>query len=185
MGAAIALWHQIKKGKTFSKMVLSAPMLEIITGANSPRLVENYMNVLRLIGNGTEYSSGSGKGDVNTPFKNNRVTRCLERFQMARNLERKNTDLIMGGTTNQWVLESLRIGHKIYKNKHKLKEMPILIFQAGKDLYSEVTRQNRICESLDTCRKIFMPTSYHEMFQERDSIRNRIVDETISFLREK
>jgi lysophospholipase len=185
MGAAIALWHQIKKGNSFSRMVLSSPMVEIITGAGSPYYVKQFMKLQGLIGNGSSYSLGSGKGKVDVPYKNNRVTRCPLRFEMARNLELENNKLIMGGTTNQWVLESLKVGEKIFKNKSKLKKIPMLMFQAGKDLYSEMDRQNRICESLDVCRKVFLPQSYHEMFQERDSIRNKVIDETMSFLREE
>lgn len=185
MGAAIGLWHHIQKRPYFDKMVLSSPMVEIITGAVSASHVEKFMHIQKLIGKSSDYSIGSGPGNVNTPFENNRVTRCPSRFEMARNLEIENNELIMGGATNQWVLESLKVGEKIYKNKEKLKELPILMFQAGKDLYSKMKRQNRISESIDTCRKIYFPNSYHEMFHERDLIRNRVIDETISFLRKE
>jgi lysophospholipase len=185
MGAAVALWHHIKKGAYFDKMVLSAPMVEIITGAAYPNHVEKFMQIQKFIGNSSEYSIGSGPGELNMPYENNPVTRCPSRFEMARKLEIENNNLVMGGTTNQWVLESLKVGEKIYKNKEKLKKLPILMFQAGKDTYSKMKRQNRICESIDTCRKVYIPDSYHELFHERDMIRDKVIDETISFLRKE
>ena len=116
-------------------------------------------------------------------FDNNKVTSCIDRFKMARMIENIDETLLMGGATNNWVLESLKAGEKIFKKRKKLKNHSVLMFQAGNEYFSKYERQNKICNTIKDCKNVFIRDSFHEMFHERNKIRDRVISETLTFLR--
>ncbi len=182
MGGAIGLYHHILKGRTFDKIVAVAPMLEVETGSFSHTFTINYLRALSLMGLGTNYVHGADRGDVNFPFENNEVTHSLARFEMARDIERENMYLVMGGATNHWVVEALVAGRKISRKKKKLKDVPILMLQAGQDTFVRSRRQNKVCK-LKNCRKVRFEDAKHEILMEADNIRDDAMREIIEFLR--
>lgn len=182
MGGAIGLYHHILKGRTFDKIVAVAPMLEVETGSFSHTFTLNYLRFLTVMGLGENYVHGADRGSVDFPFENNEVTHSEARFQMARDLERDNLFLVMGGATNHWVVEALAAGRKISRKKKKLKDVPILMLQAGKDTFVRSRRQNKVCK-LKNCRKVRFEDAKHEILMESDDIRNDAMREIIEFLR--
>ena len=182
MGGAIGLYHHILKGRTFDKIVAIAPMLEVETGSFSHTFTLNYLRFLTLIGLGENYVHGYKRGTVDFPFEENEVTHSKVRFEMARDLERDNPFLVMGGATNHWVVEALAAGRKISRRKKKLKDVPILMLQAGQDTFVRSRRQNKVCK-LKNCRKVRFEDAKHEILMESDEIRNDALKEIIDFLR--
>jgi lysophospholipase len=182
MGGAIGLYHHILKGRTFDKIVAVAPMLEVETGSFSHTFTLNYMRFLTVMGLGENYVHGADRGSVDFPFENNEVTHSEARFQMARDLERDNLFLVMGGATNHWVVEALVAGRKISRKKKKLRDVPILMLQAGQDTFVRSRRQNKVCK-LKNCRKVRFEDAKHEIIMESDDIRNDAMKEIIEFLR--
>jgi lysophospholipase len=182
MGGAIGLYHHILKGRTFDKIVAVAPMLEVETGSFSHTFTINYMRFLTLMGMGENFVPGADRGDVNFPFDNNEVTHSLVRFEMARDIERENLYLVMGGATNHWVVEALVAGRKISRKKKKLKDVPILLLQAGQDTFVRSRRQNQVCK-LKNCRKVRFEDAKHEILMESDEIRDDAMREIVEFLR--
>lgn len=182
MGAAIGMLHDIKWGKTFDKMVLSAPMVEIETGDYSHFYVKKHMEFMKLMGKGEEYAPNCGPQTLNFPFEGNRVTQSEERFKLARALEVHDPEILLGGATNNWVLESIRAGDRIFQKRRSLKNHEILMFQAGKEHYSRYERQNKICDMVEKSQKYFFKDSKHELFQEEDAIRDTVVLYTKEFL---
>lgn len=182
MGGAIGLYHHILKGRTFDKIVAVAPMLEVETGSFSHTFTLNYLRFLTVMGLGENYVHGADRGSVDFPFENNEVTHSEARFLMARDLERDNLFLVMGGATNHWVVEALAAGRKISRKKKKLRDVPILMLQAGQDTFVRSRRQNKVCK-LKNCRKVRFEDAKHEILMESDDIRNDAMKEIIEFLR--
>ncbi|MCO4792912.1 MAG: alpha/beta fold hydrolase [Bacteriovoracaceae bacterium] len=182
MGGAIGLYHHILKGRTFDKIVAVAPMLEVETGSFSHTFTINFMRALNLVGLGENYVQGAGRGSVEFPFLNNEVTHSEVRFEMARDIEKKDLSLVMGGPTNNWVIEALVAGRKISKRKKKLRDVPILLLQASDDTFVRSRRQNKLCK-LKNCRKIRFEGAKHEILMESDEIRENAMKEILEFLR--
>jgi len=182
MGGAIGLYHHILNGRTFDKIVAVAPMLEVETGSFSHTFTINYMRFLTVMGLGENFVHGADRGSVDFPFENNEVTHSEARFKMARDLEREDLSLVMGGATNHWVVEALVAGRKISRKKKKLKDVPILLLQAGQDTFVRSRRQNKVCK-LKNCRKVRFEDAKHEILMESDDIRDDAMREILEFLR--
>jgi lysophospholipase len=101
---------------------------------------------------------------------------------MARTIDKEDPKLYMGAATNNWLLEALKMGRKIYRNRKKVESVPILMFQAGMDEFSKEKRQQKFCKKHPLCTLKRFENSKHEMFQEKDSIRNEVISMTKSFL---
>lgn len=181
MGAAIALDYEEKFPEIIDRLVLSSPMVQIDTGKYSEP--EAFLLLLGLIGigKGDQYTLGEGPPNPNRKFENNNWTHSLARFEMAKNLEKENPYLQVGGPTNRWVYESLKAGHRITKDSDHINS-PILMFQTKNDYIALPERQNKIC-NVTNCRKVYFENARHEMFQEKDEIRNVVLKETIEFLK--
>lgn len=182
MGAAVGLLHATENPNLFSKMVLSAPMVEINTNDKPQSLVYSLFRTMRLLGMGKNYVPGGDRGNVNFSFEKNRVTSSLARFNMARDLERKNPFYVMGSSTVSWVIEAIEMGNKVFRNKEKLNGIKLLMFQGGKDLLSYAKRQRQICKAND-CELVYFEESKHEMFQEVNEIRDIVINKSYSFLK--
>jgi lysophospholipase len=101
---------------------------------------------------------------------------------MARDLERENQGLIMGASTNQWVLEAIKLGRKTFRKRSRLGRTPILLFQAETEHFSRYKRQNKLCSELPDCEGVLVKEGKHEILMERDSIRGPVMKKILSFL---
>ncbi len=182
MGAAIGLRYAEVNPKDFSKIVVNSPMIELKLDDKNERVVAMYMRLKVITGGGTDYIPGGGPTTEESPFENNRVTHSPARFEMARDLERSNPDLIMGSATVKWVLEGIKMGRKTYKKRKKLFKTPILMFQAGIEHFSRYKRQDKICSQHPSCEKVLIKEGKHELLQEKDVIRNQVISKIKAFL---
>lgn len=189
MGAAIALASIAEYQLPVKGLVVSSPMMEIITKDLPEAAALWSMKVLKLVGKKKEYTPGGGRLEEPTPFEENRVTSSQARYAMANAafLNEGGDDMNMGAATNNWLLEGIRITHFLRKKKNqkKLHPYPIILYQAGKDLFSKAKRQRKFCERHPKCELIHLKDAKHEMFQERDELRSPIIANIKSFFQNK
>ena len=95
----------------------------------------------------------------------------------------KYPEIISGGATNRWVNESLKACRKALKNKHKIKT-PILILQAENDDIVKKEGIDVLCETAE-CKKAIFTDSKHEIFKEKDSIRDIALQQVLDFINEQ
>lgn len=183
MGGAIGLRYAELNPGLFSKIIVNSPMIELKLNDKNERLVAAIMRMNVLMGKGKDYIPGGGPSRTEEHFEDNKVTSSLSRFEMARELERENKSLIMGASTNQWVLEGIKLGRKTFRSKKKLGATPVLLFQAGIEHFSRYKRQDKLCEKLKNCSRILVKNAKHEILMERDSIREPVMKKILSFLK--
>ncbi len=182
MGAGIGLLYELTHPGSFSKMILSSPMIELKTNGLPEPVVYSYLQGLSWLGKDKEYIPGGSDDIGGREFEQNRVTSSRARFQMARELENNDPSLVMASATVGWTLQSLKLGRFVFKRRKGVNFPPTLLFQAEHDEFSHSKRQTKFCKEQKNCELIFMKDSKHEMFQERDMIRNQVVSRTKQLL---
>lgn len=181
MGGAIASGFLENYPKKVTGVILSSPMFEIHTGVGYfERPVANLLNTVLAA---TEYAPGQGPYDTNMVFEENKVTSSVIRFDMKKKLYATKKTLQTGGSTVNWLKESLDFTARLRKIKN-LFQVPTLLLQAGQDKLVELAGQNQACEKLSPkfCKIINFKDSEHEIFMESDITRNQALTILNSFI---
>lgn len=172
MGGAIAVEYLSQNKNVFKKAILSAPMLELNTKPYKEGVARLLSGALTLIGQGTKYAPDRGPYvPSEDTFEKNEVTHSQVRFDMMKAIFVNEPELALGGPTNRWVNQSLKITKKIDSIAPQI-ETPLLMLQAGMDLIVKLGRQDEFCSKSLSCQKIHFPQSHHEILQEKDLIRD-------------
>lgn len=176
MGGAIASGFMARYPKQVTAAVFFSPMLEINTGRVNNLVADIISSTLNVVGFSTTYAPGQKPYNGSPKFEENSVTSSRARYKIRTDLYNKYTQLQLGGTTVNWLKQSLEftLGLRTTPN---LYQVPTIIFQAGHDQLVELEAQNQTCElrSPEMCRvvKIGFENSQHEILMEVDLIRNR------------
>lgn len=182
MGAAISLNFAANYKNNIKAMTLSSPMMELKTNGLPETVALAAARALSIIGKKKDYVPGGGRFERPTPFAENRVTSSLNRFNLARFVDSEDPKLYMGSATNNWLLQAIKMTRKIKRQRKKVSSIPLVFFQAGKDEFSKDKRQRKFCEKHGNCTFVRFEDAKHEMYQERDEIRNQVLDKVKSFL---
>ena len=182
MGGAIAVHYLHAAPTAFSKAVLAAPMLKIVTAPYSELVALWYARILSLAGKGDEYAPGQGPylPDTDT-FESNLSTQSKVRFDYGKRFWLENSQLIVGGPTASWVKENIKGSKKSIKLAAQIKT-PMLIFQAGQDQIVVNSRQNTFCTRAPQCQITLLTNARHGLLNEKDEIRNKVIERIQSFL---
>lgn len=182
MGGGIGLLYELTHPGSFKRMSLSSPMIEMKTNGLAEPIAYTLLQGLSWVGRDQAYIPGGSDDTSSGSFETNRVTSSLSRYQMAKELELHEPSLVMASATVGWSLESLKLGRYFFKNRKKVNFPKMLLFQAEHDEFSHGKRQSIFCKEQKNCELIFIKDSKHEMFQERDMIRNQILSRTKQLL---
>ena len=136
------------------------------------------------IGHGDNFAKLGGEkpydfnyhSDCNSP-DGHLVRRCE-----IENLVTANPATASGGSSYRWVAQSLETTRQIRKGLGTQIQIPLLIFQAGRDQLVMPGGEDTFCSQAPHCLKITFPTSSHEILTERDEIRTPAVRSIIEFL---
>lgn len=179
MGGAIASLYASEYPKAFDAVVLSAPMFEINT-IISDSLAYMIASSNVALGNGMAYAIAQGPYNPNAKFEDNTVTSSLARWKMARSVVREHPELALGGASYRWVKETLDALAGVADFARRV-QVPVLLFQSGRDQVVRLRGQNVFCEKAKDCRKIEFQRSQHEILMEQDEIRDRALAEARQF----
>lgn len=182
MGAAISLHFVANNPDKVKGMVLSSPMMELKTNNLPESVALMAARALALIGKKKDYIPGGGPFKSPTPYEENRVTSSPNRYAFARFIDKGDPKLYMGSATNQWLIQAIKLTRKIMRDRKKLEKVPMIFFQAGLDEFSKDERQQKFCLKHSKCTLVRFENSKHEMFQERDEIRNQVIEKTKAFV---
>lgn len=170
MGGAIGAMFLEEYDKYFKKAILSSPMMEIETGKFSKRMSYIISSLYVVARKGDKYVLGHGPFDGKYHLEESGTS---NKYRYENHLEelKENEKLQRSGGSFKWLLESLKATDKILKNKNVEKiDIPILLFQAGRDTFVRAGGQNEFCERVKNCRKIRFGNAKHEIFLENDEI---------------
>lgn len=175
MGGNILLRNASMRGSWFSRMVLSAPMIEIAKerlGAAGP-FARAYVETLGALGLGGLYAPGGGDEAAEmAPFEDNTLTTDEERYRRSRAILETAPALGLGSPTVGWLRAALRSIARISAPAYPMKvEVPLLLFAAGMDTIVSTTAIEEFGLRLKVGTHVFLPRARHEILQETDETR--------------
>lgn len=182
MGAGIATAYLLKHPGTFQKVILSSPMLKIQTKPYSYTTARAIVTSLVLAGRGSKFAIGQRPFDGSLKFENNTFTTSPERFKMTMGLFETHPETKVGGVSNRWILEVMKGTNPLRSRYHEL-NTPMIVINAGIETYSEPSEMEALCREAANCKHVFLPSSKHEVFMDRDENRNQALAEAAEFFR--
>lgn len=176
MGAAVAIDYLREHPSAFRATAFTAPMLRINTGPYPEAVATLVVRLLHAVGFGTDYAPGEHDRDPGEPFEANRITTSRARWKAIQNLWDKHPEAVVGGPSNDWVLQTLLSSPRIREAASSL-QSPTLILQSGQDrlVINEPTPQAPNISTLT------FPDARHEILMERDPIRDQALGEILGF----
>lgn len=182
MGAGIATAFVLKNPKTFERVVFSSPMLKIQTKPYSYATARTIVQSMVLAGRGNKFAIGQKPFDGSLKFEKNTFTTSPERFKMAMNLFETYPTTKVGGVSNRWILEVMKGTNAIRSCYHEI-NTPMVVINAGNESYSEPSEMEKLCKEAANCKHVFLPTSKHEVFMDKDENRNIAINEVVEFFK--
>ena len=177
MGGHVLLRNASLSGSWFSRMVLTAPMIDIARDRlGAPRAVSRaYAELLGGLGLGSMYVRGGRDRPLELgPFEGNPITSDAERYKRNRLVLEAAPALGLGSPTVAWLRAALRSIAKVTAPDYPLRvEVPLLLFAAGKDTIVSTHAIEEFALRLKVGTHVLLPQSLHEILQETDEIRQR------------
>lgn len=181
MGGAIGSLFLEKYNSYFDAAILNAPMLEIDTGKYPKMISKIVANLACIFGKGDEYVLGHGPFN---PKSNLTIsgTSSEVRYNTYFNKQLKNECLQTSGASFRWLKEGLKATGSIIKKENASKvQIPVILFQSGKDTFVKPEGQNKFSQGAKNCKIRLFKEAKHEIYFERDEIFDVYIDEVIKF----
>ncbi len=193
MGAAIAMIYLQAHTSPFQKIVYSAPMFKIAAkGRNETRILwETWLacslSFLKYIGlpNCNSYVPGGGPYNPETDlFKDNIVTQDKSRYQWRKRIWNEVPGHYHGGPSVAWVHQSVRATKEMRepKNMARLEKKPTLVLASALDQFVDWKEAIKIAEQRDEFQYEVFKEAKHELFMEKNEIREKALNRIYSFL---
>jgi lysophospholipase len=175
MGGHILLRNASLRSSWFSRMVLSAPMIEIAKdrlGA-APPVARIYAEIVGGLGLGSIYVPWGGDMPIELePFEGNLLTGDRERYERNGAIVQAAPRLGLGSPTVGWLRAALRSIAKLTAPEYPLQiEVPLLLFAAGLDSIVSTTTIEEFAQRLKVGTHVLLPQARHEILQETDEVR--------------
>ena len=198
MGGAISSTALLQKKINPSKVILSSPLFSLCLPFSQKIeiLLLFIAKIFSLLGFKRAFAFGQADCIPFLPFETNDVTHSKFRFTMWRNHIYDYTELRLGGITFQWLFIILRQTLNIRKkfltiskeNSSKnniFKTVPTLILQAEEDVIVNNLSQNLIVKLIPHIKLTSFAGARHEIFMEKDTIRQKAIKIIHNFICQK
>lgn len=180
MGAGIATAYLLKNPKTFDKAVLGSPMLKIQTKPYAYATARAIVQGMVLAGKGSKFAIGQKPFNGDAKFEDNTFTTSPARFKMAMGMFETYPATKLGGVSSRWILEVMKGTNPLRSRYHEI-STPMMVINAGIETYSEPSEMAKLCKEAANCKHVFLETSKHEVFMDRDENRNIALSEVAEF----
>ncbi|WP_072387302.1 alpha/beta hydrolase [Hyphomicrobium sp. CS1BSMeth3] len=175
MGGNILARHAVATDSWFERIVLSAPMFEIL--AEKERvpagLARFFVETACLLGFSTRYvPTGSDQPAEMTTFEGNMLTSDRERYMRNRQVIEAAPELALGYPTDGWTRAAYRsCAYVMDPSFARRVKVPLLLFSAANDRIVSSRAIEAFASRLKIGAHVTIPQSQHEIMQENDTIR--------------
>lgn len=175
MGGAVTAMYLADHPETFSKAVISAPMIEPLTGGVNPTIARLGLSLYMIFGDKKKKFWGSKEFDPDFKFEN---SHDKSRARFERNMRYRwaeecycTTPMTMG-----WVLQSLLVCKWTLKKSFMKKlKTPILMICGDTDKVVSMAAQKAFADKCPVCRQVVLPNAAHAMLLgEQETIREHV-----------
>lgn len=187
MGAHIGLRCLKEHEGTFDSAIVSAPMLNINTGSLA-RPVARQVAKFAKAGNYLEkYVPGGKDWDEKDPvFAASTTTSDPDRFRVITELYTAKPELRTGSPTYGWIYHTFESIDILNKEEYlKAINVPILMEISGNEVIVDKEAEERASKLLPHCTRVDIPDAKHEIWMERDALRNQWLVQVDAFLKEQ
>ena len=171
MGAAILL-EAIRFGRRwFDRLVLCAPMIDLVGAAGRP-MARAIARFGTLFGLGKSYIFRGGPAPISSrPFANNPLTSDPVRYERLRAIE-EVPGLALGSPTFAWINAAYNVMDRFRDPLYPTAlRQPLLIIAAGEDPIASTQATERFAVRLRAGSHLIIPGARHEILMERDVVR--------------
>lgn len=168
----------------FKAAILSAPMMEIVTGDIPTLLAKIIAHTANGLFWGDDYVLGQGPFSATYDFENAN-SHSEVRYALNWKLRNENSELCMGGSSYKWLSESFHATKDLTAKKNASKvSIPILLFQAGQDTLVAPKGHETFAKYAKNCTIVRYENAKHEIYAETDEILPDYLDRVFNFLGE-
>ena len=175
MGGAVAIQYLADHPGVFQKAILSAPMIEPLTGSVKPWIARTGLSACLLFGVGKKKFFLSDEFDPEYPFSRSK-DRSQARFRRNMELRLANTCYQTTPLTMRWVQQSMLLRRRLL-NKSFVKKLqtPILMICAEQDGVVNEQAQIDFAEKCPVCQRVVMAEATHSMLCGiRETVRDHV-----------
>jgi lysophospholipase len=191
MGGAIGATYLQQNPEVIQAVVLSSPMFALPSHGLPYFLAKIIVSIGHFFEHHFTDTSWYFLGQENFKvysFEKNQLMHSEARYKQFSELYVNNPSVQLGGVTFQWVYESLNAIEAIFSNADQLKT-PTIVLQGTLDTIVDISGQDRFCEVVNKLNANACPTgvpitfegAYHELFFEKDSIRNTAISTSLTW----
>lgn len=177
MGGHILLRNASVQGSWFSRMVLSAPMIDISEQElGAPHAAARvYAEIVAGLGLGSTFVRGGDAQPLELePFEGNPLTSDRGRYHRNRSIIEAAPALGLGSPTVAWLRAALRSIARLTDPSYPLQvQVPLLLFAAGMDTVVSTQAIEEFALRLKVGTHVLIPQARHEILQETDELRLR------------
>lgn len=183
MGGTISTLYCAKNPGKVKRLILESPMFSIRTGTVIPQCIIRFIAmVFKRFGGGARYMPTTGPFNPDQNFAGNPLTSDKNRFEFNLNLMTHLKQVTMGGPTYSWLYEAYKAMDQAQKTAKHI-SCPVL-FLTGSD--DSVVKLKAIRAFSSLCPNYHYKEyvgARHELYMERDQIRDQVLAETKEFLK--
>lgn len=186
MGGGIAACAAAKEPDTFTKLILSSPMIRPQTGRIPWTAVKATMPVKLRFGKEKEYLSGHHPYDGAEAFETSAAASQV-RFDYYQKKRQSNPLFQMNGASNKWLSEAVHMEHYLMTEGWKQIQIPTLLFQAEEDSFVCPNAQEQFARQIHRhspglIKLIRVPDARHELYNSANDILAPYIAKILAFL---
>lgn len=174
MAATVLFKAATRRGCWFSRMVLTAPMVNVMGLPLSHRLCRHLADVLCIAGFGKRAVPSRQDYWLSDAFEGNPLTGDRERFLRNLSVLKTSPDLAVGPPTIGWLKAALEAMAPLDTDQFPPRiRVPVLMVSAGDDQIVSTLAIEHLAARLRAGSQLVLRGAHHEIMQERDAIREQ------------
>ncbi|MDF1882431.1 alpha/beta fold hydrolase [Sulfurimonas sp. SAG-AH-194-C21] len=182
MGGAIASLYVEQNPNDFNALVLSSPMhqpdilFSSITNVACEVVALRKRDIDRYIIGEKSYDDSEHNFDAN-PLTHSKI-----RYEVSKIAFDIEPSAKLGGPSVRWLNQACKGSAKSVEEASKIK-IPVLLLQAQNDVIVNKEAQNIFCKNVGkSCKGYQIDGAYHELFVEKDTIREKALTAVLDFI---
>lgn len=183
MGGAIGTLYVQKYPTIFTKLILSAPMLGVVTPVPewlTKLIATAVINLRTFLRRPAMYFWGQNDYQA-SPFKDNQLTNSDIRYRVFREMMDSYPQNQLGGICVEWLLQAIIAMRKVRAGA-KAMFLPILVLQAEQDQIVDNTVIKKFANDLPNAKLVMVANAQHELLFEKDEARSLTLKTILDFL---
>lgn len=181
MGGGIGTRVLEKYPDTFQRAVLTAPMLGINTGGIPTGIALFISRIMVFFGKGASFGAGQHAFDPKAETFENSGSSSSNRFQYYADIKITDPIYRIGGTSYNWIKESLIACRKNTDSKNCAKiKIPVLVCLAQKDAYVSADAIHTFVNNVPSAT-LKEYDCKHEIFNANDDLQRQYVADILDF----